>query len=59
MSGSRRPSTDLAPDRQVQPVNAMERTIYCGESCGSQCLQNGDGVKDKDISLEYVEAEYC
>ena len=33
----------------------MERTIHCGESRGSQQLQNKDGVQEKDIPHEYVE----
>ena len=35
------------------------RTIHHGESCGSQQLQNKDGVEDKDVPLEYVEEIYC
>ena len=33
----------------------MERTIHHTESCGSQRLQNKDGVQDKDVPHEYVE----
>ena len=29
-------------------------TIHCGESCGSQQLQNKDGGQDKDVPCEYV-----
>ena len=42
MSGSRRPSTDIASERQQQVIDAVERTIQHGESCGSQRLQNKD-----------------
>ena len=27
--------------------------------CGSQQLQNKDGVQDKDVLREYVEEVYC
>ena len=47
-----------AKPRCLEVINAVERTIHCGESCGSQRLQNKDGVQDKDVPLEYVEEVY-
>ena len=33
-----RPSVDTAPDRYYSAADAVERTLHCGESCGSQRL---------------------